>query len=574
MSENFFCKPSLRTCIYLSVLFFLISFSAEIFAADHAWSFMFTKSGNAHALINDYYKLRENSPVEAKMILEGAAKKHPEDALIQTELAYLYLKEKQLTNALNQFKLAYKLNPNDTIIAQQIDYLTQTLNDKATDIQFQQNKEAASVLKNYDEKLSAILYVNWTKSLNLMNETAITSSMVIPATLKNKTNKAVKIKVRHLKAIPISENSLLNAYYNVKKKDLTKAKLILQKLISRYPNNITAQKEMGYLLIAEKQNAVAVKYFIKAYSLNPKDDYVAAQVGYLLDALDQHKQAYYYFENSFKSREKTLRDKSYQALVVLAPYAHKIIPDPYFIDLYASPLYYSRFDLLITPMWLRAGRTFGKAQQLEVYFNFMFNKDNRSGDHDVNSLPNIFEDNYLIYGVGVRYKPFIKIPVVAYAELGLAYDLLPRNRARWQNDFRTGLLSYYNWSTLAPYADSFRLPFTQVGDVYSSAVYYTRYHDVIADARIREGFKALQYKEFSVDLYGRVFAITDSKHYFYNNLYEYGPGIAIIPFARWPLIIRLERRYGNYIKVNSPDPNPYGSHYSSNTVMVEFSSRF
>ena len=86
-----------------------------------------------------------------------------------------------------------------------------------------------------------------------------------------------------------TETKLLNQYYDLQKSDPAQAKKILMTFIKEYPTNVTAQLEMGYLLIREKKNKEAIPYFQTAQKLDPSNQQTKRQLAYLLEEENQSK---------------------------------------------------------------------------------------------------------------------------------------------------------------------------------------------------------------------------------------------------------------------------------------------
>jgi hypothetical protein len=313
--------------------------------------------------------------------------------------------------------------------------------------------------------------------------------------------------------------------------------------------------------------------------LNSDDYGTALQIGYLLDRLGRKKEATSYFEKVSHSSDKTLREKGYQSLVNLRSESVQLFPLPFFADLYSAPFYYSRFNFAEIPLHLRIGVTFGEGKLFEAYSNFYIIKDtSSSGGNGADVLPSIYNDNYLLLGGGARVNfeslvPFI--PFGIYGEIGGALDIVSQNRAPWRVDFRGGLEFFKDWSTGPQFANALEFKLAHIGDVYGDISYFSRYeNDVIGYVKAREGVRFLQFKDTSLEAYARVFLILDSNQYFYNNLFEVGPCVALIPINKWPIRLSYEARFGFYIPFNGTTANPYGSWYVAHVAMMELYYRF
>lgn len=359
---------------------------------------------------------------------------------------------------------------------------------------------------------------------------------------------------------------LLTQYYQVSKTSPKKAKQILQQILEEDPDNITALKEMGYLYLRQGNKKSALNYFVRAEQINPADEFNRLQIAYLLNMLGRNKAAYQQFLKLKNSTNPAIRSKARQALINLSGMQTKILPAPFFADLYFSPYYMSRFHNAIFPLIARAGMTFGPNQQGQVYTFVRATRDTRSAN---GRLPSIYADDSVVVGVGTRYQPLKALPIFAYMEIGEAYQFVKLNNRTWDSDFRIGAFGYDNWGALPQYAENLSFPLKQTGQVYGDVAYYTRYqNDTIATLSVRQGVRAAEYHYSAMNAYLRARVYLDTKGYFYNNLIEFGPGVSFTPDQRWNATVRLEALHGYYFPVNGPMVNPYGSNY--NDIQVQF----
>ncbi|QLH43553.1 MAG: hypothetical protein HWD59_13175 [Coxiellaceae bacterium] len=245
------------------------------------------------------------------------------------------------------------------------------------------------------------------------------------------------------KTIPANlTDSELNQFYQIKDINPEKAKLILLKILTREPDNVTALKELGYLYLQENDNENAYAVFKQVYAIT--HDYpIAAQLGYIADKLNYQHQAYKYFATASHTSDPKLKLISNNAMTNLAGWNTRFLPDPYFIDYYFSPLYFSRFDLGIFPLNARIGVYLDQHHQVELYGGMRATRDDRTSGSAIS--PQIYEDNVAVFSIGSRYQPFRRIPVSFYGEIGRGYDLIYRFRDRWRSDIRGGLLSGAIW---------------------------------------------------------------------------------------------------------------------------------
>lgn len=490
--------------------------------------------------LSQYYNLQKTDPNAAQKVLTNLLQNDPNNATANLEMGYILMKQKQPAQALKYFQTAEKLQPENYSLKLQIAYVLVSLNRK---------QEA------YQEFLNA--------------------SKAPDAATKNQANQAIrnlKTPPKTTAAVaappPLSEpDRLLNQYYSLQKTNPSAAEQILQQLVTKYPNNVKGQTEMGYLLLNKKQLKEALQHFLIVQALTPDDYNIKMQIAYLYNQLGENRKAYYQFEAVTKTSDSKLFAKAQQSMINLAGVQTRFLPSPFFADIYFAPYYMYRFRDTIFPGQFRIGMQWGQYNQFQIYGITYYNQDSRSSG---GLAPAIYNDNSVTYSGGIRYQPFHTIPIFGYVELGKAYNLLPVVGSPWMNDFRGGFTGYQNWGATPEYAEKLIFPFHFVCDMYGNYAYYSRYNqDWIGQLRLRPGLRIFEYGNSSVDLYLKLEGFWDTKHFFYNNIIDYGPGIAFVPNNRLNLAFRVEFVRGQYLPVNSPDPNPYGTFYTNKLFNLE-----
>jgi tetratricopeptide (TPR) repeat protein len=373
-------------------------------------------------------------------------------------------------------------------------------------------------------------------------------------------------------AAPKSADQELNQYYSVKRSNPQKAKPTLESIVQRNPKNLTARKELGYLLIEEKNHKEALQQFQEVQKLDPHDAQTNMQVAFLLDRLDQKSAAYKEFKKEATGPPSEKQQEACIALINLADANRKVLADPYFADLYLNPSYNSRFDNGLWTANARAGVSVGLRKEWDFYAGLRGTRDTESRG---GTAPQIFSDNASIFSLGAKFIPFREIPVALYAEAGRGYDLVEQNRDRWRGDVRGGIFAYQAWGTRATCVPRPTFSFKHMGNVYADVSYYSRYDDnVIGYLRIREGLRVFEMNRSAVDVFLMAFGAIDSNHEFFNNLGEIGPSIAFIPDHTWNLALRYTAVKGRYATLNTASPNPYSKSYSDNRFELEGYWRF
>ncbi len=475
---------------------------------------------------------------------------NPNEYNAYIQLGYLDLKQKKYNAALLKFSKAFNIKPQASV-AIQIGYLL---------AKKEKTQEASSFFDyglqhgNDIEKSLATRALDYLKRLKIMSET---------------DKKPVLLS---------KKEQLLMAFYNYKKGNPGKAWPIIWKLLRLYPQDLRIWKEAGYYAVTQKRYKLALKYWLHLYTINPEPEY-ALQLAYLYDGLDDKPKAFHYFYLASKTHKRELKYKAELAMTNIGGAHTKILPDPYFIDVYIAPFYFSRFDLGVLPSITRAGITLNKEYYSELYLGYRRTSDSRSGTIEgliiENSISQIFEDNVAIYSVGFRSRLWADIPLLGFIEVGRAEDLIYRDRPRWRDDVRGGLVYYNEWGAKPTYTSNLEFPFKRHTTLYADTIYYSRYdNNIIGTAWFRPGLRVATYQSSSLDIYLANFLVLDKNHEFYNNVYAIGPGIVFQPSNRLNLKFRFESHQAYYIRVNSPTPNPYRSKYYNNIFLIEGFIRF
>jgi len=459
---------------------------------------------NVDNFLNQYYEARKNHNKDAKHFLELAIKAAPDDIRVRKEMGAFLLQQKQPKEALKHFKHIVTLDPKDQHTIKQIRYIKVTLAPR-------------------------------------------------------------KKTVRPAETV----DSLLNKYYEIRKNKRGDGENFLKAAVKLDPKDLRVRKEFGMLLLEKKRPEEALEHFTYLEERDSTDVGSIKQSGYILESLGRHTEAYVKFEKVFElSKDSEEKKKLYETLVNLSTFRTKVLPSPFFAEIYYSPLYENRFGNTINSMNTRLGVVIEPTHEWEVYVGTRFNKDKKSIG---GTAPAIYSDNSVIYAVGMSLKPISSIPIKFYVESGYGHDVTSRNRPSNRKDLRGGVVGFQNWGAKPVYSDILSFPFKHIGDAQGDVSYYSRYdNNWIGTFRIREGLRVLAFKGASVNCYAKGQFLFDTNKEFFNNLYEYGAGIAVQPTYLTNFVIRTEKVWGNYIKVNSRSPNPYAKKYRATSILAEF----
>ncbi|MDH0564594.1 tetratricopeptide repeat protein [Acinetobacter courvalinii] len=329
-------------------------------------------------------------------------------------------------------------------------------------------------------------------------------------------------------------------FYKLEQSQPEEAEKILLELGQLTPQDLKVWKSLTYLQIRLNKQNEAIQSVRKAEQLAPQDEQLKLQEAYLLNQQKRNKEALVIFKDLSASSDPEMASKAQQAVQNLSASA---VPST-FKDIYFAPSYESRYDDFIFPLKMRYGKNLdnGRAQ---VYGFVNLNRDTKSKG---GVRPEIIDENAVTVGVGANYQPWQSIPVRAYLEVGGSYDLIDRNRDKFRESVVGGVTGYQEWYA-NPAVDQRTLWNDYFTDLYGNVASYSREdYNVIADLRLRSGFNLYRGEAGTVQAYGKLHTLADSEGENYNNLFEYGAGVAWQPFNYVPVKLRVERLYGHYFK--------------------------
>jgi len=496
-----------------------------------------------------YWYIRQGDTNSALKQFSEAYQYHPEDPQITFELAKLFILTKQYANAKN---LLNAIKTDDLALKQQI-------------------KIASNQIPTAELLAQENLEKNTSSHLQIKNNNSHNSRLVPMTQIPEKQLETKLATIETTTQTPVStsdnHDTLFNRYYSLKKNHPQQAWKILQKILQKYPNDVNALKEAGYTTLNAKDKKNAYLYFKRAYDITQDPD-LAMQLGYISVDLNQKKLAYHYFDLASDTKNEKNKVSAEISKTYLTGNLMKILPEPYYADIYYDPFYFSRFKMVVQPLVIKAGKVINEKYQFKIYLSYQRTTDNRSTVAD--QLPQIYDDNASITALGAQINPILDAPLTAFVEAGKAIDIVYQNRSRWRNDLRGGLAYYKNWGVEPTYDIHPVFSDHVIGDLYSDMIYFSRYRDIIGSVRLREGIRLFKYETSSIDVYMKGFLVWDTAHQYYNNIIEWGPGIAFTPSNRYNIVFHLEALQGHYIPAGtSPSPNPYNSNYHNNLVLLD-----
>jgi tetratricopeptide (TPR) repeat protein len=222
--------------------------------------------------------------------------------------------------------------------------------------------------------------------------------------------------------------------------------------------------------------------------------------------------------------------------------------------------YLNRFDDGIVDASGRYFQRIGRASPFQVYAGTRLLRDTAS---EVGPLPQIFSDNALLFGPGIAFQPHGGHYTLS-AEANGAYVFYgsKENTAALRSDLRT-VAGYYNvWRP-----GESRFAFEANG----SLGFYSRYqHDAIAYIQPRESFDPIPQSGLRVRLFLQQAVALDTNRDFYNNTFEFIPGIELSVVRVPGVVLRTEYVRGYYLPAAAASVNPYGASYNDFRIRLIF----
>ena len=206
-----------------------------------------------------------------------------------------------------------------------------------------------------------------------------------------------------------------------------------------------------------------------------------------------------------------------------------------YVELYAAPLYQSRFSNSIGQAFVRLGLQSARRGALNPYLSLRVTRDSRSIG---GAQPEIYSDNSLVPAAGIKAQPFSG-GLTLYAEGGSAIMLLDDGKgSRLRPDVRVG--GYFS--------DGWWQSKNLRTEAYVDASYYSRFdRNVITYAQLREILEVGRSGAGTIEFVTRLGGVGDSKRVSYNNAIEISPGIVFIPGSTRRLALSLEHVSGRYL---------------------------
>ena len=184
-------------------------------------------------------------------------------------------------------------------------------------------------------------------------------------------------------------------------------------------------------------------------------------------------------------------------------------------------------------------KPFGAPLPFRPYVELLLQRESRS---DGTPIPQILNDNYGLVAGGVQYQGGRGFR--AFAQIGQAFAFGPQLPTAWSlgnSDFRGGLELFRSWN------DGHH----QIGSMFASSIYYSRYRNDIVFAQAERGYEVGP-SDRPLQVYLRVSGNADSRRFFYNNVVSATVGARYLPLGHLGPSLALEQSYSNFIGPLAP----------------------
>jgi hypothetical protein len=338
------------------------------------------------------------------------------------------------------------------------------------------------------------------------------------------------------------------AFDDIAAGDSTGARLLMRCAIDRAPSDIVALKQEVYLDLDASDNAAAIRDIDRLRELHAAGAELELQEGYIYAGMKKYMPARQAFLRAMKMADLEQRRRATEAIRNLDPSGGARS-----LEFDLDSQYLQRFDDGIVDFQTRFYQRLGLETPVRVYLNARLLKDTAS---QVGPLPQIFDDNAFLSGVGLAFQPRdAHYSVTAEANEAYVFYAGANHTAALVPDFRVQA-GYYN--VFRSEASS-RLSLEANGSIG----FYSRYQ--------RDGISYLQ-PQVTYDLYreGNVrmsayfqgsFAF-DTNQQYYNNVAEAIPGIQFTFKQVGGMALKTEYVRGYYLPFHTNSVNPYGSSYN------------
>ncbi len=381
-----------------------------------------------------------------------------------------------------------------------------------------------------------------------------------------------------------SEEALKEGYVLQSRGETDKAYEYFLKAYETDNSNITALKELAYADLKNGKTEKAAEKFKAVLKIIPEDMRTRMDLAYALlktgdkdSALKEFKivaDSSSEFSEIAKKEIESIREEGLKNPPVY-PQKSESKKKNYstYGEFYAYPYYMSRFK---DKIWFFESKFYLNKSDLKFgyYLGARYVGDSRSKG---GISPEIYNDNFFSYGLGIVFKPLNSVSF--NFEAFLANDTINTSKDN-RLDVRAVINGYFEYRKIicGPLG---LITFRKLKDEkFSTDIgfglgYYGRYDDnIILQSQSFEKFGILNKKNLSTDIYLKNSLTLDSNSDFYNNIFETGSGVEIRPFGVKNLKLRADRIFGWYLGREGKDKNPYDSYYKDTRISLIYFAVF
>ncbi len=317
-----------------------------------------------------------------------------------------------------------------------------------------------------------------------------------------------------------------------------------------------ALRQEVYLDIEAGDGGAAIAGIDRLRELGASDAQLEAQQGYLYAEQREFGAARAAFRRAVETGDNSIRLKAVEALGNLRG------EDAGRTVVFAlDSLYENRFNNEVLDGSARVYQRLGVHAPVQAFAGVRLLRDtaSRGGSPGAGgALPQIFDDNALLPGVGVAWqRPGAHASLTAEANEAYVFYGGRDHTAAWVPDFRV-VAGYYRELRAT---GGGRLRDRWSLEANGSFGFYSRYeHDGIAYLQPRESFDLRRSPAVRVAAYFGQSLALDTNRAFYNNSLELTPGVEAL-FKRLDGRLRVEYARGFYLPVGGTAVNPYGPRY-------------
>ena len=339
------------------------------------------------------------------------------------------------------------------------------------------------------------------------------------------------------------------------------ARRLMRCAIIADPTDQIALRQEVYLDIDAGDAKDAIDDIEALRKLGATDPQLDAQEGYIYAEKKQYALAKQAFRRAIETGDNDTRLQAFAALRnINAEYAGRTL------EINVDSQYLNRFNDGVVDASVHLNQRLGQGSPFQAYLNARLLRDTAS---QVGKLPEIFDDNAFLTGVGVVFQP-AEAHYALSAEANEAYVSYAggNHTAALVPDFRV-VAGYFN--IFRPSAKS-RLPQRLSFQANGSVGFYSRYdHDAIAYLQPQENIDILDRDRYRLAPYLQENFAFDTNQQYYNNIAEIIPGIALYFKHFANMVLSAEYVRGYYLPFHTNSPNPYGTTYNDFRVHLTLS---